>query len=291
MADRGHWLGRLEERCGPSVGGFRYRRRLAGVRRRRSGFGRRSSRVGLSGVPWYRVGRRGCGPGALGLRLGGPLHPAHVLPRRFRVRPAPARTGAPQAGPGALVRAEFFRRVVEVCTRARDRRHRPAGRSAGTSAPPSPGRRAARASQGVLLASGTPVVPPTAPIPVTDAPRRHRMDRHFGELVDGRLGIVCGCHVHVGTADRAQALFLANRVRPWLPALRALAVNSPFTGGPDTGFASRRALEFGRRPSAGPSPLLDPVLRVTHRARHARSPARRAPGDRRSRSCVRRPGR
>lgn len=66
---------------------------------------------------------------------------------------------------------------------------------------------AARASQGVLLASGTPVVPPTAPIPVTDAPRRHRMDRHFGELVDGRLGIVCGCHVHVGTADRAQALF------------------------------------------------------------------------------------
>ncbi|WP_353962676.1 glutamate-cysteine ligase family protein [Streptomyces virginiae] len=85
--------------------------------------------------------------------------------------------------------------------------------------------------------------------------------------------------------------FLANRVRPWLPALRALAVNSPFTGGPDTGFASRRALEFGRRPSAGPSPLLDPVLRVTHRARHARSPARRAPGDRRSRSCVRRPGR
>ncbi|WP_371638945.1 carboxylate-amine ligase [Streptomyces virginiae] len=157
---------------------------------------------------------------------------------------------------GELVQAEFYRCMVEVCTRpaitATDLRAQLRYLRAAVAD-------AARASHCMLVASGTPVVPPTAPIPVTDTPRYHRMARHFGDLVDGRLGIVCGCHVHVGTADRAQALFLANRVRPWLPALQALAVNSPFTGGLDTGYASRRALEFGRWPTAGPSPLLDPV--------------------------------
>ncbi|WP_405533154.1 glutamate--cysteine ligase [Streptomyces avidinii] len=176
-------------------------------------------------------------------------------------------TGAPvaRAGPviqtasyplGELVQSEFYDCMIETCTRpttdATDLRTQ-LRRLRATVAD------AAHASHCLLVASGTPVVPPTAPIPVTDTPRYRRMARHFGALVDGRLGIVCGCHVHVGTADRAQALFLANHLRPWLPALQALAVNSPFAGGLDTGFSSWRSLEFGRWPTAGPAPLLDPT--------------------------------
>ncbi|MEU8942926.1 MULTISPECIES: carboxylate-amine ligase [Streptomyces] len=173
------------------------------------------------------------------------------------------RAPVPRAGPvieaashflGDLVQEEFYRCMVEVCTRpattATDVRAQLALLREAAA-------QAARASDCLLVASGTAVVPPDAPVPVTDTPRYRRMARQFGALVDGNLGIVCGCHVHVGAADRAQALFLANHVRPWLPALQALTVNSPFAGGVDTGFASWRCVEFGRWPTAEPSPLLD----------------------------------
>ncbi|GHI82505.1 MULTISPECIES: carboxylate-amine ligase [Streptomyces] len=157
---------------------------------------------------------------------------------------------------GDLVQEEFYRCMVEVCTR-------PATSAADVRAQLRSLRAAvadaARAADCLLVASGTAVVPPAAPVPVTDTPRYRRMARRFDALVDGRLGVVCGCHIHIGTADRAQALFLANHVRAWLPAVQALAVNSPFAGGLDTGFASWRALEFGRWPTVAPSPLLDPV--------------------------------
>lgn len=155
---------------------------------------------------------------------------------------------------GEQVQAEFYRCMVEVCTEpaaiSSDLRAQLASLRATVA-------EAALESQCLLIASGTAVVPPPDPVPVTDTPRYRRMARQFGALVDGSLGIVCGCHVHIGTADRAEALFLANHVRPWLPAVQALAVNSPFAGGTDSGFASRRYREFGRWPTVGPAPLLD----------------------------------
>ncbi|MFJ4776021.1 glutamate--cysteine ligase [Streptomyces sp. NPDC088762] len=155
---------------------------------------------------------------------------------------------------GDLVQDEFYRCMVEVCTRpsasATDLRAQLAALRATLVG-------AAREADCALMASGTAVVPPREPVPVTDTPRYRRMAQRFGALVDGGLSVVCGCHVHIGTADRAQALLLANHVRPWLPALQALAVNSPFSGGIDSGFASWRCLEFGRWPTAGPAPLLD----------------------------------
>ncbi|MFD4131437.1 glutamate--cysteine ligase [Streptomyces goshikiensis] len=173
------------------------------------------------------------------------------------------RAPVPRAGPvieaashalGDLVQEEFYRCMVEVCTRpattATDVRSQLALLRAAAA-------EAARASGTLLVASGTAVVPPEAPIPVTDTSRYRRMARQFGALVDGNLGIVCGCHVHIGTADRAQALFLVNHTRPWLPVLQALTANSPFAGGVDTGFASWRCVEFGRWPTAEPAPLLD----------------------------------
>ncbi|MFJ7591652.1 glutamate--cysteine ligase [Streptomyces sp. NPDC097617] len=211
------------------------------------------------------AGAPGLGPGPALAPTGGPVVSTVGIEEEFLLVDRLTRAPVARADPviqaasyplGDLVQSEFYRCMVETCTRpattAADLRAQLRFLRATVAT-------AARASDCLLVASGTPVVPPTAPIPVTDTPRYRRMARHFGALVDGRLGIVCGCHIHVGTADRAQALFLANRVRPWLPALQALAVNSPFAGGLDTGFASWRALEFGRWPTAGPSPLLDPA--------------------------------
>ncbi|MFG2989386.1 glutamate--cysteine ligase [Streptomyces sp. NPDC048257] len=202
---------------------------------------------------------------ALAIATGRPIVSTMGVEEEFLLVDRLTRAPVARAGPvieaatpalGELVQAEFYRCMVEVCTRptttATDLRTQLTFLRAAVA-------EAARSAQCLLIASGTPPVPPTAPIPVTDTPRYRRMARHFGALVDGRLGVVCGCHIHVGTADRAQALFLANRVRPWLPALQALAVNSPFSGGLDTGYASWRALEFGRWPTAGPTPLLDAV--------------------------------
>jgi carboxylate-amine ligase len=66
-----------------------------------------------------------------------------------------------------------------------------------------------------------------------------------------REQVVFGCHVHVGFADREEAIQVMNRARPWLPPLIALAANSPFWQGADTGYASYRTELFQRFPMTG----------------------------------------
>jgi carboxylate-amine ligase len=53
-------------------------------------------------------------------------------------------------------------------------------------------------------------------------------------------GAACACHVHIGMPDRDLAVAVLVRLRPWLPALLALTVNSPFADALDTGWASYR---------------------------------------------------
>ena len=65
-----------------------------------------------------------------------------------------------------------------------------------------------------------------------------------------REQIIFGCHVHVGIADRDEAIRVMNRVRPWLAPILALSANSPFWLGVDTGYASYRTELFGRFPTA-----------------------------------------
>ncbi|MEU9234394.1 carboxylate-amine ligase [Streptomyces subrutilus] len=157
---------------------------------------------------------------------------------------------------GDQAQAEFYTSQLEVCTR-------PVGTGAELrdqlAALRTTAGRAAREAGCLLVGTGTAVVPPDDPIPVTEGPRYRRMAGAYRAIVDGRLGAVCGCHVHIGTLDHPRALDLANRVRPYLPALQALAVNSPFTGGLDSGWAGWRSVEFGRWPTVGPAPLLDPA--------------------------------
>jgi carboxylate-amine ligase len=64
----------------------------------------------------------------------------------------------------------------------------------------------------------------------------------------------CGCHVHVGVPDPEIAVGVVNHVRPWLPTLLALSVNSPVYHGIDTGYASWRMVEQSRFPGSGVPP-------------------------------------
>jgi carboxylate-amine ligase len=51
-------------------------------------------------------------------------------------------------------------------------------------------------------------------------------------------------HVHVGMPDAATAIHVYNGLREWLPLLQALAGNSPFWHGVDSGLATARAQLF-----------------------------------------------
>lgn len=113
--------------------------------------------------------------------------------------------------------------------------------------------RAARAHGCRLLAAPSPVVAVEGPLHLTDdEPRQREQHRRFGALTDTL--VTCGRHIHVGTLDVDTAVAVSNRVRPWLPTLIALAANSPFWGGRDTGHASWRAMAWAGWPSAGLPP-------------------------------------
>lgn len=154
---------------------------------------------------------------------------------------------------GEQVQSEFYNAQVEVCTL-------PVSDTCGLRAELARLRRTAVAAAGEygcrLVATGTPVVPPARPLTVTDSDRYRRMARAFAPLVGRYDGLVCGCHVHLGTMDRATALSLSHRMRPWLPVLQCLTGNSPFTLGRDTGFDSWRFKQFARWPTVGPAPVM-----------------------------------
>ncbi len=80
------------------------------------------------------------------------------------------------------------------------------------------------------------------------------LERDYQRLA--RQKIICGCHVHVGISDSEAAIQVLNRVRPWLPTILAVSVNSPFWLGEDTGYGSYRTEIWRRWPTAGtPDPF------------------------------------
>ncbi|RGC70542.1 Carboxylate-amine ligase YbdK [Micromonospora sp. MW-13] len=105
-----------------------------------------------------------------------------------------------------------------------------------------------------VLAIGTGPVDGPVP-PVVDKPRFDRMIERFRLLVPGPGNN--GMHVHVGVPDAETGVQLLNHVRPWLPILHAVTVNSPFSAGVDTGYASWRSVEWERWPSVAPTPFLE----------------------------------
>jgi carboxylate-amine ligase len=68
----------------------------------------------------------------------------------------------------------------------------------------------------------------------------------------------CALHVHVGVPDRETAIRVCNGLRDQLPVLEALAANSPFWHGLDSGLASaRRTLRRGYPRVDPPPPFRD----------------------------------
>jgi carboxylate-amine ligase len=122
---------------------------------------------------------------------------------------------------------------------------------------------ARRATAAAATATGTRLVAIGA-TPVAEPVREPMDDTRFRRIVDhygpiARDPAVCGCHVHVGVPDRALAVRICTRMRPWLPVIQALAANSPLHLGADTGYASWRSIQLDRWPSLGPWPHLDSV--------------------------------
>ncbi|MGB8510567.1 MAG: carboxylate-amine ligase [Pyrinomonadaceae bacterium] len=66
-----------------------------------------------------------------------------------------------------------------------------------------------------------------------------------------REQLIFGCHVHVGISNRETVIEVMNRSRPWLAPMLALACNSPFWLGMDTGYASFRTELWRRWPLSG----------------------------------------
>ena len=87
-------------------------------------------------------------------------------------------------------------------------------------------------------------------------PEYEVVEREYQQLA--REQIICGVHVHVGVEDPELAIRVVNGVGPWLSPIVALAANSPFWGGRDTGYASYRTEMWRRWPMAGtPAPFAD----------------------------------
>ena len=103
----------------------------------------------------------------------------------------------------------------------------------------------------------------TAPFAVEDvqiSPKdRYRdMVNEFGAIA--RNAGTCGMHVHVGIESREEGIGIIDRLRPWLPVVLALSVNSPYTEGSDSGYASWRAQVWSRWPTGGATELFgDPA--------------------------------
>lgn len=154
----------------------------------------------------------------------------------------------PPHAPGAGFHAELLRTQAEavtgVCTGLEELRHQlHAGRERLAEAAAAEGLRP--------VSTGTPVAACPDP-PFTVGGRFARIaDLHAGVLAGYQA---CGCHVHVGVADRETAVAVVNHLRPWLPTLLALSVNSPFDRGRCTGYASWRMMEQARFPGSGVPP-------------------------------------
>jgi carboxylate-amine ligase len=76
-----------------------------------------------------------------------------------------------------------------------------------------------------------------------------RYERLVEELqMVARANLIFGLHVHIGVEDREAQIRIMNQARYFLPHILALAVNSPFWLGRDTGWMSYRSKVFDKFP-------------------------------------------
>jgi carboxylate-amine ligase len=88
-------------------------------------------------------------------------------------------------------------------------------------------------------------------------PRYLKMLDELGPKLHRQL--VCGLHVHVGMESFDACLRTLAAIVPWLPAILALSLNSPYMRGAETGALSSRAARLGELPrGAQPPPFATP---------------------------------
>ncbi len=110
-------------------------------------------------------------------------------------------------------------------------------------------RRAAVLGTGVgLLGAGTHPTATEDEARISDKERYERIHRLLGDAI---ATPVAGLHVHVGVPDPETAIKVFNTMRVRLPLLQALAANSPFRHGRDTGLASARDVTIRSWPRSG----------------------------------------
>ncbi|MFZ0042699.1 MAG: YbdK family carboxylate-amine ligase, partial [Solirubrobacteraceae bacterium] len=109
-------------------------------------------------------------------------------------------------------------------------------------------RRAVRKTGAGILGSGTHPSAPEGSAQTTDKERYERIRYLLG---DAAVTPISGLHVHVGMPDARSAIRAFNGLREHLPLLQALAANSPFRHGRDTGLASAREVTLRAWPRSG----------------------------------------
>lgn len=109
-------------------------------------------------------------------------------------------------------------------------------------------RAAVRSTGAGLIGSGTHPSAAEGDAQITDMDRYERIRYLLGDAAVTPVG---GLHVHVGMPDAETAIHAYNRLREHLPLLQALAANSPFRHGRDTGLASAREVTIRAWPRSG----------------------------------------
>jgi len=104
-----------------------------------------------------------------------------------------------------------------------------------------------------LLGAGTHPSAREEDFEITDKERYERIRDLLG---DATATPVSGLHIHIGMPDSSTAIRAFNGLRRHLPLLQALAANSPFRHGRDTGLASAREVTIRAWPRTGVPPAM-----------------------------------
>ena len=152
-----------------------------------------------------------------------------------------ARMGDPAGGTAGFAHPDTYSALIELASRV--------ARNAGEGVAVLGALRArVRAAGGTVIGAGIHPDGAFGDVVHVDEPRYHR-------IVDQLQGLIkrtptCALHVHVGMPDAATAIGVFNGLREHLPLLQALAANSPFWHGRDSGLATARAQLFRGYPRA-----------------------------------------
>jgi len=113
--------------------------------------------------------------------------------------------------------------------------------------------RQAAAGEGLAVAAtGTHPFSPAEEQEIVPEPRYLKMLEEMGP--GARRQLVCGLHIHIGMESFETCLATLAAIVPWLPAVLALSLNSPYLEGEEQGALSARAVRLLELPRGGRPP-------------------------------------